>query len=77
MRLVPDAKEAQLLSLETPIEVSGHFDDFELGVAFEDLLGTIVRVLTGIVVVPIERLVTGPVPADGDAACAAAWKRGS
>ena len=77
LRLVPDAKEPQFFSLSTPIEVSGHFDDFELGVSFGDLLGTIARVLTGIVVVPIERLVMGSVPADGDAACAAAWQRGS
>ena len=73
--LAPTPKKAQLFSLATPVSVKGHFDDFGIGVAPADLLGTVIRVVTGVVTTPVKRLVKGAIPADGEAACLAAMQR--
>ena len=69
MRLQPQAKTAQFLSLATPIEVSGSFSKFQVGVRPGDVVETVVRMATSIVWVPIKKLFSEKVPADGSDVC--------
>jgi uncharacterized protein involved in outer membrane biogenesis len=71
MRLQPQAKTAQFLSLATPIEVKGSFDKFSIGPNAGDILETIVRFATSVVWVPIKRLFSEKVPEDGADICPA------
>ncbi len=73
----PQSKRPALLALQTPVAVKGSFQDFQIGVAPEDVLRTFIRFVTSIVVVPIQRLFVGALPADGVATCQAAWNQGS
>jgi hypothetical protein len=72
----PQSKKPALLALQTPVAVKGSFQDFKVGVAPEDVVRTFVRFVTSIVVVPIQRLFVGALPADGVATCHAAWDEG-
>jgi hypothetical protein len=54
--LAPTAKRPEFFSAATPIRVEGDFDDFGIGVAPEDVLGTLIRFVTSIVHVPILRI---------------------
>ena len=69
MRLQPQAKTAQFLSLATPLEVKGSFDKFSIGPNPGDVLETIVRFATSVVWVPIKRLFSEKVPEDGGDIC--------
>jgi uncharacterized protein involved in outer membrane biogenesis len=69
MRLQPQAKTAQFLSLETPIEVNGKFDQFSVGPNPGDLLQTVARLATSVVWVPIQKLFSAKVPQDGVDVC--------
>ncbi len=69
MRLQPQAKAAQFLSLATPIEVRGSFTDYDIGPNPGDVIETAVRLATSIVWVPIKRLFSEKVPADGRDVC--------
>jgi uncharacterized protein involved in outer membrane biogenesis len=69
MRLQPQAKTAQFLSLATPIEVSGSFSKFQIGVRPGDVVETVVRLATSIVWVPIKKLFSEKVPVDGSDVC--------
>jgi hypothetical protein len=71
MRLQPQAKAAQFLSLATPLEVKGRFDKFSIGPTAGDVLETIVRFATSVVWVPIKRLFSEKVPEDGADICPA------
>jgi AsmA family protein len=71
MRLQPQAKTAQFLSLATPLEVKGSFDKFSIGPNPGDVLETIVRFATSVVWVPIKRLFAEKVPEDGADICPA------
>jgi len=71
MRLQPQAKTAQFLSLATPIEVKGGFDKFSIGPNAGDVLETIVRFATSVVWVPIKRFFSEKVPEDGADICPA------
>jgi hypothetical protein len=71
MRLQPQAKTAQFLSLATPIEVNGSFDKFSIGPNAGDVLETVVRFATSVVWVPIKRLFSEKVPEDGADVCPA------
>ena len=57
MRLQPQAKTAQFLSLATPLEVKGGLDKFTIGPNAGDVIETIVRFATSVVWVPIKRFV--------------------
>ena len=70
MRLQPQAKSAQFLSLATPIEVKGHFNDYRIGPNPGDVIETAIRLATSIIWVPIQRLFSEKVPADGRDVCA-------
>ena len=69
MRLQPQAKSAQFLSLATPIEVSGTFSKFQVNVRPGDVVETVVRLATSIVWVPIKKLFSEKVPVDGSDVC--------
>jgi uncharacterized protein involved in outer membrane biogenesis len=69
LRLQPQAKTAQFLSLATPIEVKGSFSDFQVGVSPGDVVETVLRMATSIVWVPIKKLFSEKVPIDGSDVC--------
>ncbi len=69
MRLQPQAKTAQFLSLSTPIEVRGSFSHFSVGPNAGDVLATIGRLATSLIWVPIKKLFEDKVPADGSDVC--------
>jgi len=73
--LAPRAKRPTAFNLATPITVDGRFDDFGVGVSAADLLGTVVRLATGIVEVPVRYLTGDVLPEDGTADCRAALAR--
>jgi hypothetical protein len=41
--LVPHPKKPQFFALKTPVRVNGHFDDFGVGVAPQDMVGTVIQ----------------------------------
>ena len=75
LTMAPKAKKAEFFSLATPIEVKGTFTDYKVGVKPGGLIGTAIRFITSPVVVPIQRMFTERVAADGKAACSAAMHR--
>lgn len=69
MRLQPQAKTAQFLSLSTPIEVNGSFSQFDVGPNAGDVMQTVIRLATSIFWVPLQKLFSGKVPQDGADVC--------
>ena len=69
LRMSPQAKTAQFLSLATPIRVSGSFNNFQIGVSAGDVIGTIGRVATSIFWVPLQKLAGKKIAADGADVC--------
>jgi len=69
----PQPKRPHLFSAQTPIQVEGKFSDFTYGVSPGSLLGTTIRMVTSPVVVPLQWMFVERAPADGEAACGAAW----
>ena len=69
LRMRPQAKTAQFLSLATPIQVSGPFNNFKIGVSPGDILGTVARLVTSIFWVPLQKLAGKKIPADGSDVC--------
>lgn len=74
MRLQPQAKSAQFLSLATPIEVKGSFADFSVGPNPGDVLQTALRLATSILWVPLQKLFSDKVPKDGADVCGVALR---
>ncbi|UPW17077.1 AsmA family protein [Agarivorans sp. TSD2052] len=75
MVLRPQAKRAQIFGLATPIQVSGSFEDFNVGVANGGLLGTTLRFVTSPVVSPLRWIVEAPLDANGSELCLQAWQQ--
>ncbi|HVY05378.1 MAG TPA: AsmA family protein [Burkholderiales bacterium] len=69
LHMAPQAKTAQFLSLATPIEVGGPFNNFKIGVSAGDVVGTVGRLVTSIFWVPLQKLVGKKIPADGADVC--------
>lgn len=69
LRMRPQAKTAQFLSLATPIRVSGTFDKFSIGVSPGDVAETVGRLATSIIWVPLQKLAGKKLPADGADVC--------
>jgi len=69
IRMQPQAKTSQFLSLSIPIEVKGQFDKFSVGPNAGDVLETVVRLATSIAWVPLKKLVEPKIPADGSDVC--------
>ena len=70
LHMQPKAKKPQFLSLATPINVSGNFDNFNVSVEASEIIGTIGRFGTSLVWVPIQMLFGKDIPADGSDVCA-------
>ncbi len=70
-KLRPQAKEVQFLSLSTPVQVTGKFDHFNIGLSAGDIAETIVRLGTSIFWVPIKKLFSEKMVADGSDICLA------
>lgn len=71
LRMTPQAKEPQFLSLALPIEVGGTFQKFSISPTASDVLGMVGRLATSIVWVPIQKLTGRKLPADGADVCGA------
>jgi AsmA family protein len=72
--LRPQAKKAQFLSLSTPIQVSGTFKQFDVGIAPGGMVETVGRLATSIIWVPIQKLAGKKLPADGSDVCNASFE---
>jgi hypothetical protein len=70
LRMRPQAKTAQFLSLATPVEVNGSFTDFKVGVSPGDVVETVGRVTTSVIWVPLQKLFGKKIPKDGADVCA-------
>lgn len=71
LRMKPRAKTAQFLSLATPIEVSGPFNNFKIHVSPGDIIETVTRLATSVVWVPLQKLFGRKTPKDGTDVCTA------
>jgi uncharacterized protein involved in outer membrane biogenesis len=71
----PKAKKPEFFSIAIPVEVSGKFDDFGIGVKPGHIVRTVGTFITSPVHVPLRRLFAGEIPADGKDACRIAWER--
>jgi uncharacterized protein involved in outer membrane biogenesis len=69
LRIAPRPKVPQFFSRATPFDVSGTFADYRFSARTADVLGMAVRWVASPVVVPIQRLLTEPAPADGHDVC--------
>jgi uncharacterized protein involved in outer membrane biogenesis len=69
LRMRPQAKTAQFLSLATPIQVSGPFNNFKIRVLPGDIIETIGRLATSIFWVPLQKIAGKKIPADGGDLC--------
>nr|NDG06522.1 hypothetical protein [Oxalobacteraceae bacterium] len=74
IRMQPQAKTAQFLSLATPIEVNGSFNQFKVGPNPGDIMQTIVRLATSIIWVPIQKLMGEKLPVDGADICKVSFR---
>ena len=70
LRMQPQAKKAQFLSLATPIQVTGTFEDYSIGVSPGDAVETVARLVTSIIWVPLQKLAGNELPSDGADVCA-------
>ncbi|WP_267900179.1 AsmA family protein [Alginatibacterium sediminis] len=74
LRLAPKPKTAQIFNLQTPVSVSGSFEDFKIGVASGGLIGTTLRFITSPVVAPLSWIFTAPLEQDGSQLCQQVWQ---
>lgn len=68
-RLRPVPKRPQFYSLATPLQISGKLDDLNVGVARGGLIGTMIRILTSYVIVPVQWAVLKKIPVDATEQC--------
>ena len=65
----PRAKTPQFLSFAIPIEVTGSFKDFNVGVRTKDVLQVAGQLVTSVVGVPLQMMFGKKIPADGSDVC--------
>ncbi|HUX91852.1 MAG TPA: AsmA family protein [Gallionellaceae bacterium] len=65
----PRAKKPQFLSFAIPIELSGTFDDFNVGVRAADVVESVGQLATSVIWVPLQMLFGKETPADGHDVC--------
>jgi len=75
-RAAPKSKQPQMFSAKTPVQVTGKFSDFVIGLAPGAAFGTGVRIITSPIVVPFQWIFTEKVSPDGKVACELAWSGG-
>jgi hypothetical protein len=69
LRFNPRVKGLGLGAVEPPIRVTGTLSDFRAGVSPGDFFATVQRFFTSLIVVPLQTLFRGPIPADGRDVC--------
>jgi uncharacterized protein involved in outer membrane biogenesis len=62
LRLMPRSKRPKFFSLSTPVVVEGSFADFGIGLRPHDVLGTVVRMMATVVLVPGQYITQGVRP---------------
>lgn len=67
--LRPRPKRPQFYSLATPIKIKGKISDFKVGFAKGGLIGTVIRIMTSYIVVPIQWIILDKIPEDGTINC--------
>jgi uncharacterized protein involved in outer membrane biogenesis len=70
---VPEAKRPEYFSLAIPVKIRGAFSDFGVGVNKLSIAKTAITFITSPITVTFKRLFLQAAPADGQAACEAAW----
>ena len=73
--VTPRSKRPQMFTAATPLRVEGSFDDFRVGVRPEDLMETVIRFVSSVVVVPVQRLMRLNSDLSDDAICERAMER--
>ena len=68
-RLRPIPKRPQFYSVATPIQVSGKLDSLDVAITTGGLMGTMIRLLTSYIVVPIQWIILDHVPKNGTEEC--------
>ncbi|WIH28883.1 AsmA family protein [Photobacterium damselae] len=74
MYLSPKAKRAQIFGLQTPIEVTGNFNDFNLNIPLSAILETSVRFTTSPVIAPLSWLFEKPIAPNASSECQRIWQ---
>jgi uncharacterized protein involved in outer membrane biogenesis len=69
LKMAPTPKKSEFFSLATPIEVRGKLADFGVGIQPGGLFGTTIRFIASPVTVPLSRLFSKELPADGGDVC--------
>ena len=72
--LSPRSKRAQIFSLQTPVEVHGTFEKFNLEIPLSAIFETSIRFTTSPVVAPLQWLFEKPIAANGSAECQRIWQ---
>ena len=67
--LTPQSKTPQIFSLQTPVQIAGHFTHFNFSVPLKAILETSVRFTTSPVVTPIRWLIDKPIPKNDSQVC--------
>ncbi len=68
-RFEPRPKRPEFLSLAIPVEASGRFNDYHIGVSAADVVGGVARLAGSLISVPFERLFGDTLPEDGADVC--------
>lgn len=68
-RLRPIPKRPQFYSLSIPLEIEGNLSDLEAGLAPGGVIGTMVRLATSYIVVPLQWIIQNRLPEDDTEAC--------
>ncbi len=70
LEVAPTAKRPEFFNLATPLKISGTFADIQFGIGgVFSILDTAVNFITSPVLVPIKRVVSKDIPADGGDVC--------
>ncbi|MCD9554982.1 AsmA family protein [Photobacterium carnosum] len=72
--LSPRSKRAQIFSLQTPVEVHGTFEKFNLEIPLSAIFATSVRFTTSPIIAPLQWLFEKPIAANGSAECQRIWQ---
>ena len=68
----PTPKSPQFFSLATPVNVTGTIRDPHIGVSAGGVIGTVFRVVSGVITAPLQKIFTEDMAEDGVEACSAA-----
>lgn len=68
-RFRPRPKQPQFFSLATPVQISGPLSDLKAGIPVGGGVGTLIRLATSYVVVPLQWIASNKLPKDGTADC--------